>query len=103
MREYRYYFLGSLICTTVGFYLLYEYDVMTAHQFLWPTAVWTPLFALTVLGFINFRGNEEDQTYNEEQVEAVKQSASTPVSIFQSPILWLGLISLVIIVVALAL
>ena len=100
MREYRYYYLGGLIFSTVGFYLLYEFDVLTENDFLWPTAVWSPLFALTILSFINFAGPEDDNTYNEVRVAAVKKSASTPVKILQSPVLWLGIISVGVILSA---
>lgn len=100
MREYRYLFLASFLFTTIGFYLLYEYKVLDEEDFLWPTVVVSPLLSLTVLSFINFFGTEEDPAYSKERVDAVKKSASTPMSVLQSPILWLGLISVIVIVVA---
>jgi hypothetical protein len=100
MREYRYLFLASLLLSTLGFYLLYQYNVLDQEDFLWPTVVVSPLLSLTVLSFINFKGLAEDPTYSKERHDAVKQSASTPLSILQSPILWLGVISLIVIVLA---
>jgi hypothetical protein len=100
LREYRYHSLASFIFATFGFYILYQYDFMTEEQFMWPMAVCTPLFALTVLGFINFHGKEDEQLYSEEKIEAVKQSASTPLNIFQSPIIWLAIISLCVVLFA---
>lgn len=100
MREYRYLFLASLVFTTIGFYLLYDYNILQEKDFLWPTVVWSPLFGLTVLGFINFEGSDEDTRYSQVQVEAVKKRASTPMSLLQSPILWLGIISILVILLA---
>ena len=100
MREYRYYFLASLVFTTIGFYILYDAEILNENDFLWPTVVWSPLFGLTTIAFINFAGPENDQSYSQERVDAVKKSASTPLKILQSPIVWLGLISAVVITFA---
>ncbi len=102
MRKYRYLFLASLVMTTLGFYLLYEFNVLQEEDFLWPTVVWSPLVTLTALSFINFRGNEVDSVYTKKQLDAVKRQASTPMSLLQSPIIWLGVISLVVIFLAFA-
>ena len=97
MRKYRYYFLIGFVLSTIGFYLLYDFNILSEKHFLWPTAICTPLFTLTILTIFDFGAYKKENPYNEERSKAVQKSAATPLKILQSPIVWLAIISLLVI------